>query len=852
MAAPRPAISLPPALAPLSNKRRRRWVLWHWETRKGKRTKPPLRADAPSEYASSTDPSTWSDLPAAMSAYCAGHGDGIGLALKDSGVAAIDLDHCRNKQTGEIAPYAAELIRRAGSYAEMTPSGEGARIIGLGKGKPLHRKFTVPGANGLSVEVYRRAERYITVTGRQISDATRLVTIDKILDGVVAELDNKKPNNAGKHKQKRDRQKHNLDALIHEGCGDDFGGDRSRAVWYVIHQLLKQGKSAIEIARVLLDQANGISAHCLAQPKPDEYVARQIEKAQEHAENGDDTDAEIAQLAALGPVQYEQQRKVAAEKLGLRASILDKLVRAERPENDGKQGRAISLPEPEPWPEPVNGTELLSAIAEAIRKHVVLADAARDTAALWTLHTYLSDRSLVSPRLAITSPTKRCGKTTLLDVLGRLVLKPLPTAHVTPAAIFRTIEAYRPTLLIDEADTFLRDNDELRGIINSGHRKGGSVLRTVGDDHEPRAFATYAACAIALIGRLPETLHDRAVVVALKRRLPSEAITSFRPDRAGHLDELARKAARWAKDHAEQIGEADPEMPDGVFNREADNWRPLLAIAGAAGAPWPKRARAALDAAHTAEDDESRLAMLLADIKTTFAERSTDRLPSASLVAMLVEIEGRPWAEYRAGKPITQNQLARALKPLGIAPQVIREGDSTPRGYTLRQFTEAFERYLAADGAFKPQQRNKRDECSTSDPFQTATRENDVAVQKREKPNNDGLCCGVAVQKGEIGQDDDIVLPADSKVPSRAPGRRCELCGSGGDVWLIKLPDEREAAPRHKHCAVRYWEKHSEETCVCQHCGAPEQPGNPVQECWVGGEQYWLHRDCRRDWLEAD
>ncbi|HKD37450.1 MAG TPA: DUF3631 domain-containing protein, partial [Pirellulales bacterium] len=363
---------------------------------------------------------------------------------------------------------------------------------------------------------------------------------------------------------------------------------------------------------------------------------------------------------------------------------------------------------------------------------------ARDTAALWVLHTYLPDRSLVSPRLTIASPEKRCGKTTLLDVLARLALKSLPTANVTAAAIFGVVEAYRPTLLIDEADTFLRDNDELRGIVNSGHRRGGSVLRTVGDDHEVRAFSTYSACAIALIGRLPETLHDRSVIVLLKRRLPTEAIKPFRPDRAGRLDDLARKAARWAADNAERIGDADPDIPEGVFNREADNWRPLLAIADAAGDEWPERARDALQAAHTAEDDQSRPAMLLSDIKAAFAERDADRLPSASLVAALVEIEGRPWAEYRHGKAMTQNQLARALKPLGIVPELIRQGENVSRGYTLGQFAEAFERYLAPEGAFKPLHRYKCDECSTSDMFQTVTRETDVTVPDCEKPNNDG------------------------------------------------------------------------------------------------------------------
>jgi putative DNA primase/helicase len=512
--------------------------------------------------------------------------------------------------------------------------------------------------------------------------------------------------------------------------------------------------------------------------------------------NGDaKVDAEIARLAALSPVQYEQQRKDAAEQLGLRASILDKLVKAERPDDGNTQGSAIEFPEPEPWPEPINGARLLNDVADAIRNHVVLADAARDTAALWVIHAYLLDRFLVTPRLAITSPEKRCGKTTLLDVLARLVLKALPAAHVTAAAMFRTIEACRPTLLIDEADTFLKGrnaSDELRGIINSGHRKGGFVLRTVGDDHEPRAFATYAGCAIALIGRLPETVHDRSVVVSLKRRLPSEAIASFRPDRAGHLDVLARKAARWAADNADRIGDADPEMPEGIFNREADNWRPLLAIADAAGDDWPERAREALEAAHSTEDDESRLAMLLADIKAAFAEMRADRLASSSLVATLVAIEGRPWAEYRRSKPMTQNQFARALKPLGIAPEVIRQGEGTARGYMVGQFTEAFERYLAPEGAFKPQQRNKADECSTSDMFQTVTRETDVTVQKSEKPNNDGLCYGVTVEKGEEGvcAHHDALFPDDGGDEPGLSWRTIDRLASEVEEWAYTNRDK--------------------------------------------------------------
>ena len=105
---------------------------------------------------------------------------------------------------------------------------------------------------------------------------------------------------------------------------------------------------------------------------------------------------------------------------------------------------------------------------------------------------------------------------------------------MTAATVFRLVEAYRPSLLVDEADTFLRDAEELRGVLNSGHRKGGTVLRTVGDEHEVRAFATYSAVAIAMIGTLPDTLADRSVAIDLKRRLKTDKVQSFRINRVGN------------------------------------------------------------------------------------------------------------------------------------------------------------------------------------------------------------------------------------------------------------------------------------------------------------------------------
>ena len=252
-----------------------------------------------------------------------------------------------------------------------------------------------------------------------------------------------------------------------------------------------------------------------------------------------------------------------------------------------------------------------------------MSDCAADTAALWAAHTYLLDCFGISPRLAITSPEKGCGKTTAFDVLSRIVFRPLPTANASAAAIFRVVELQRPTLLIDEADTFLSENEELRGILNSGHRQGGSVIRTVGEDFEPRSFSTYSACAIALIGKLPATLADRSVPIELRRRRADEPIEPFRFDRTDHLDQLARKAARWARDNADRIRGTDPDMPAGVFNRAADNWRPLLAIADAAGGEWPARARRAVQCsgAGASGDEQSVRVPLLSDIRAIFAER---------------------------------------------------------------------------------------------------------------------------------------------------------------------------------------------------------------------------------------
>jgi len=189
-------------------------------------------------------------------------------------------------------------------------------------------------------------------------------------------------------------------------------------------------------------------------------------------------------------------------------------------------------------------------------------------------------------------------------------------------------------------------------------------------------------------------------------------------------------------------------MPDGIYNRRADNWRPLLAVAGVAGGNWPERARKAVEQSNETGGDMSRIALLLADIRKIFKELNTDKIFSLGLVEALRAIEGRPWAEYHDDKPISQNQLATALKPVGIAPEIIRINEDRARGYRREQFNEAFERYRPSEGIPDRDTVTKPDEMGTSDIFQGVTPESDVTVPKSRKSNNDGLCHGVTVQKG--------------------------------------------------------------------------------------------------------
>ena len=400
---------------------------------------------------------------------------------------------------------------------------------------------------------------------------------------------------------------------------------------------------------------------------------------------GMDRTTEIERLAVLDSINYEVVRRAEAKRLGIRSEILDQEVakarRAlglERNEDDLGQGRAVKIPDILPWADAIEGDRVATGLASALKRYVVLSDAAADAVALWILHTWLVDKFTITPRLAITSPTKGCGKTTVLRFLNQVVRRPKRSGSISLAALFRVIELFHPTVILDETEKYIEHGGELHALLNEGHCKGGTVLRVLGDNQELREFSVFAAVAFAANGRLPDDLEQRAIVIEMQRRRADEAVAELREDRCEPLQNLARMCARWADDVADLIRDHDPDM-GGLFNRVADNWRPLFAIADMIGDDWPSRAREAA-ANLMPRETESIGPMLLEDIKAAFEAKSTDRLSSEEICEALAAIEGRPWAEYgKAGKAISKNQLAKSLKHFRIVPDSVRIGDSFRR-----------------------------------------------------------------------------------------------------------------------------------------------------------------------------
>lgn len=351
-----------------------------------------------------------------------------------------------------------------------------------------------------------------------------------------------------------------------------------------------------------------------------------------------------------------------------------------------------------------NGAALLDDVAAYIARHVAFPTPHALTAVtLWVAHTHCLDYFESSPRLAFLSPEPASGKTRALEIIEALVPHPMNAINATPAALFRSVSdlEHRPTILFDEVDSVFgpkaKEHEELRGLLNAGHRRSGKAYRCVGEGTRQRVvpFPAFAALAMAGLGDLPDTLMSRSVIVRMRRRGPTERITPFRQrihEPEGHA--LRDRISYWTGVAKGSLDGVWPQLPVGLVDRPADVWEPLIALADAAGGTWPDAARsAALDMSSFVSTDVSLGVRLLADLLTVFGDAEV--LRTEKILEALHEIEDAPWSDLY-GKPLDARGLARRLRPYGVSSTLARvEGEPPRRGYRREDLWDPWTRYVS-------------------------------------------------------------------------------------------------------------------------------------------------------------
>jgi putative DNA primase/helicase len=401
-------------------------------------------------------------------------------------------------------------------------------------------------------------------------------------------------------------------------------------------------------------------------------------------------------LGAMAEAEYGKQRDEISERFGIPLAWLDREYKRRR--RDFLKGAGTTkkfLTDPEPFPFPIEGPRLARVLIKMVRRHVIVSRHAAVAVILWIVFAHCFRAFNISPILAIESPEKRCGKTSLLLILQHLVRKPLMASNLSAAVVFRLVDEQQPTLLMDEVETYLTDERaELRGILNGSHSRDTAwTARCEGESNAVRMFSTFCPKCVALIGEAPDTVQDRSVGIPMRRKLPAERVHRRRADRTDDLHILCRRVARWAADNIEALRDLDPLLPPNLNDRAADNWRPLVSIADQLGGDWPilaRKAAAALSGG-AQEPADTRGVRLLRDVREVL---TCEWLSTAALIERLVDLDEAPWRTWAHGKPISDVTVGRMLAPYGIRSRREQTGGKRERRYHREDFVDAWSRYL--------------------------------------------------------------------------------------------------------------------------------------------------------------
>lgn len=467
------------------------------------------------------------------------------------------------------------------------------------------------------------------------------------------------------------------------------------------------------------------------------------------------------------------------------------------------------------------GADVLDALAAFLARFVSYPSTHAQVAhVLWIVHCWFMDAWESTPRIAFLSPEPGSGKSRALEVTEPLVPRPVHAVNTTPAYLFRKVsdEAGRPTILYDEIDTVFgpkaKDNEDIRGMLNAGHRKGATAGRCVmrGKAVETEELPAYCAVALAGLNDLPDTIMTRSVVVRMRRRAPGEHIEPWRLRVNGaEAEKLRNWLAAWSVSSAEQLrGDFWPDMPPEVVDRDADVWEALLAVANLAGGDWPERARAAAVALVAASKQRAPTVgvLLLRDIRTAFTEAHADRLTTEQLLHALNRMDESPWSTIRRGEQLDGRGLSQRLAKYGISSKK-HVRDRGLRGYDRAQFVDAWSRYLPSPTA--------PDESGTSGTSGTAGP--DVPdVPDESGPPPEPIRPPENRDVGDVG-DENLADIADSRgTKAEEPCVTDVTDKEGSTGFAMAGDDESHAAYRNGMCVDCKKCKHSAGRPRCDEC----------------------------------